>query len=165
MEQTPRWSLPLLAAGQAQKELYHNEALILIDALLHGQAESADLGAPPADPAIGRCWIVATGASGAWAGQEGSIACWSEGGWRFIAPRAGLEIGLAGSGRRLRYDGAQWREGMTRPDGLYVSDQRVVGTRQVAIPAPSGGATIDAEARGAIAAILTAVRAHGLISE
>ena len=28
---TPRFALPLLAAGQAQKELFHNEALTLPD--------------------------------------------------------------------------------------------------------------------------------------
>ena len=32
---TPRWSLPLLAAGQAQKEMTHNEALSLLDLVVH----------------------------------------------------------------------------------------------------------------------------------
>ena len=50
MDATPRWGLPLLFAGQAQKEIFHNEALMLVDALLHGRVESADLGAPPTDP-------------------------------------------------------------------------------------------------------------------
>ena len=39
---TPRWALPQLFAGQAQKEVFHNEALARIDMLLHGHAESAD---------------------------------------------------------------------------------------------------------------------------
>lgn len=32
METTARLGLPLLAPGQAQKELFHNEALALVDA-------------------------------------------------------------------------------------------------------------------------------------
>ncbi len=35
-ERTSRLSLPLLHASQAQKEMTHNEALTLIDLLLHG---------------------------------------------------------------------------------------------------------------------------------
>ncbi|MGL4312420.1 MAG: DUF2793 domain-containing protein, partial [Sphingomonas sp.] len=33
-ETTSRLALPLLAAGQAQKEMFHNEALALIDLAL-----------------------------------------------------------------------------------------------------------------------------------
>ena len=43
MDGTPRWALPFLFAGQAQKEMFHNEALVRIDALVHGIAQSADL--------------------------------------------------------------------------------------------------------------------------
>ena len=32
MDGTPRWALPFLFAGQAQKEMFHNEALVRIDA-------------------------------------------------------------------------------------------------------------------------------------
>lgn len=163
MEQTPRWTLPLLVAGQAQKEYFHNEALVRIDALLHGRVESADVAMPPASPAIGQCWIVATGASGAWAGQAGALACWTEGGWRFIAPRAGLSIAVADRGHALRHDGSAWRDEAVRAEGLFVDGKRVVRERQGAVPLPAGGATIDAESRTAIAAIVAALHSHGLI--
>lgn len=32
--QTARYQLPFLAVGQAQKEITHNEALVLLDALI-----------------------------------------------------------------------------------------------------------------------------------
>jgi hypothetical protein len=38
-----------------------------------------------------------------------------------------------------------------------------VGPRQPGIAPPAGGATLDVEARSAIAAILAALTAHGLI--
>lgn len=45
-----------------------------------------------------------------------------------------------------------------------VNGTQVVGARQAAIGAPTGGTTIDAEARTAIGSILTVLRTHGLIA-
>ncbi len=39
----------------------------------------------------------------------------------------------------------------------------LIGQRQAALVAPTGGATTDAEARAAIVAIQTALEAHGLV--
>jgi hypothetical protein len=89
MIDTPRLGLPLLAAGQAQKHVTHNEALLLLDAL--AQLAVADRGrdAPPADPAEGGRWIVGAAPAGAWAGQAGAVAIRLDGGWTFRAPQEG----------------------------------------------------------------------------
>ena len=71
---SPRFGLPLLYSGQAQKEVWVNEAHARTDALLHCAVEG-EASAPPADPADGENWIVATGASGPWTGKDGSLAC------------------------------------------------------------------------------------------
>ncbi|CAM5536974.1 DUF2793 domain-containing protein [Sphingobium scionense] len=163
-ETSDRWALPLLHAGQAQKEMMHNEALARIDMLLHGVAESADLAIPPIAPVAGQCWIVAAGASGGWAEREGHVAGWTEGGWRFVAPRAGLQLSVADRGHVMAHDGTAWRNAVVRSDGFFVDDQKIVGARQAGITAPAGGTTVDIESRGAIAAILAALQAHGLIS-
>lgn len=44
------------------------------------------------------------------------------------------------------------------------NNNKVLGTRQSAISAPSGGTTIDTEARAAIGSMLTAMRNHGFIA-
>nr|WP_086011139.1 DUF2793 domain-containing protein [Sphingobium chlorophenolicum] len=163
-DSTFRWALPQLFAGQAQKELFHNEALARVDMLLHGAVESADEHVPPALPAVGACWIVAAGASGAWDGRAGALACWTEGGWRFADPRAGLSLWVADRGHAMLHDGTGWRDCGAGGDGFHVGGERVVGARAAAIANPSGGATVDAEARSALAAILAALRAHGLIA-
>jgi len=163
MEATPRWGLPQLFAGQAQKEIFHNEALARIDMLLHGQAESADESTPPSAPAFGQCWIVAGGATGEWAGREGAVACWTEGGWRFTAPRPGLRLWVADRGYSMSHDGDGWHDGPVRGDGLYVEGLRVAGPRQPVIADPAGGTDPDLEARSAIGSILSAMRVHGLI--
>lgn len=161
---TPRWALPQLFAGQAQKELFHNEALARIDMLLHGQVESADEDTPPSAPDLGQCWIVAAAATGDWAGHDGAVACWTDGGWRFVAPREGLSLWVADRSHAMRYDGSGWEDEAVRGDGLYVDGNRVVGSQQGAIADPEGGASVDSEARSAIDAILAALRSHGLIA-
>ena len=160
---TPRWALPQLFAGQAQKEVFHNEALARIDMLLHGAAESADEDVPPTSPDDGQCWIVADGASGSWLGQDGSVACWTGGGWRFAAPRAGLTLRVVDRGHMMYFDGSDWQDAVVRGDGFYVGGERVAGTRQPAIANPVGGSSIDSEARSSLVAILNAMRSHGLI--
>ena len=160
---TPRWALPQLFAGQAQKEVFHNEALARIDMLLHGAVESADEDVPPTSPDDGQCWIVADGASGSWLGQDGSVACWTGGGWRFAAPRAGLTLRVVDRGHMMYFDGSDWQDAAVRGDGFYVGGERVAGTRQPAIANPVGGSSIDSEARSSLVAILNAMRSHGLI--
>ncbi len=61
MEHTARFQIPLLAPGQAQKEFYHNEALERIGMLLCPVVEGGPQAAPPADPVIGACYLVAAG--------------------------------------------------------------------------------------------------------
>lgn len=163
MDATIRWALPQLFAGQAQKEIFHNEALTQIDMLLHGAVESADEDTPPESPGIGACWIVAADAVGVWEGRDGALACWTGGGWRFAAPRAGLSLWVADRSHAMRHDGESWQNVAVRDDGFYVGEVRVVGAQVSAIADPAGGATADMEARSALAAILGALRAHGLI--
>lgn len=144
-----RLALPLLQPGQAQKELYHNEALALLDLAVQAVVEAVGATTPPATPAIGECWIVGTGASGAWAGQAGAIAGWTSGGWRFIAPIEGMAAWHRGSRRVVRYIGGEWQ--VAPGPGAPIGD-------------PAGGSTVDAECRTAIAAILATMRAQGLIA-
>ena len=46
---------------------------------------------------------------------------------------------------------------------LMVDGVKVVGSRDAAIAAPTGGTTVDAQARSAIGLILGTMRQHGLI--
>jgi len=163
MMQTDRLRLPLLAAGQAQKEITHNEALSLLDVIAQAAVESMSLAIPPAAPEPGQCWIVAAGATGAWAGQTGAIACWTAAGWLFLAPGAGWRVCVRDRDQMIRFDGAVWRDGAVRNDGVYLDGKRVIAPRQDAIAAPAGGATRDEEARATLTALLGALRAHGLI--
>jgi hypothetical protein len=162
--QTDRLALPLLAAGQAAKELVHNEALLRLDLVSQPVVESADLAVPPGAPLPGQCWIAATGASGGWAGRDGAIAGWTDNGWRFVMPALGWRAWVIDRGHTMRYDGTRWMDEAMRDDGYFVAGDRVLAGRQAAIVNPAGGVTIDGEARAAVMTILAALRAHGLIA-
>lgn len=163
-QQSDRYALPLLQVAQAQKEVTHNEALTRIDLLLHARAENATTTIPPAAPESGQCWIVGASATGDWAGHDGALAGFTDGGWRFVAPRPGLRVTIAEDGRTLVYGEAGWSVDALRPDALYLGGVQCVGEQQGAIDDPAGGSVVDAEARAAIGAILAALRLHGLIA-
>ena len=163
-ETTPRLALPYLQPGQAQKELFHNEALTRIDLTLQGAAETLDDTDPPADPDIGNVWIVGEQATGAWAGFDRQIAGWTSGGWRFITPRVGMQMWIADQSCFATFDGTEWQLGDLRGRRLVIEGVQVVGNQQGAIAVPVGGVTIDAEARATISAILSALKQHGLLA-
>jgi Protein of unknown function (DUF2793) len=160
---TPRFALPFILPGQAQKELFHNEALARIDVALHPAVEGPPLAEPPPDPGEGGCWIVASPGAGDWSGRDGLLAMWSEGGWRFVAPPPGTIAWNKAASLPLLWDGSQWRDGALYCSGLVVNGLQVVGSRQAGVPSPSGGTIIDEQARAAINALTAALMSHGLI--
>ncbi|MEJ2459702.1 MAG: DUF2793 domain-containing protein, partial [Novosphingobium sp.] len=83
---SPRFALPLLYSGQAQKEVFVNEAFSIADALLHCAIEE-ETATPPAAPADGRNWLIASGATGEWTGLDRMLACRQSGNWIFVSPR------------------------------------------------------------------------------
>jgi hypothetical protein len=138
---SPRFALPLLFAGQAQKEAFVNEAHALTDALLHCAIEG-EVTAPPITPIEGTNWLVAPSPSGTWAGQAGKIACRQAGNWLFVAPRDGMRVLDRSSGQE-RHFFAGWQV-------------------PIAPAAVTGGSTIDTQARSAIASLISALRIAGV---
>jgi hypothetical protein len=160
---TPRFAMPYLVPGQAQKEQFHNEALLLADCLLHPAIEDGPLTTPPASPQPGQIWLAAAGPTGAWAGQGDKLAIWTDSGWRFASPTIGMEVWKKVAGLHLRWSGTAWVAGEVIAERLMIGGLQLVGSRQPSVPSPSGGTTIDAEARAAVAAVIVALRSHGLI--
>lgn len=102
-------SLPLIQPSQAQKHVTHNEALLILDALVQLSVLSATTTAPPAEPATGDRYLLPSGATGAWSGQTATIAMWLGEAWTFLEPRAGWTTWVADTGAQLRFDGSAWQ--------------------------------------------------------
>lgn len=158
-----RFAFPLILPGQAQKEAFHNEALTAIDIALHAGVEAGPLADPPADPAPGQSWLVGDDATGDWAGREGTLASWTAGGWRFVRPVPGMLIWNKDPGYWIHWSGTGWSDGSLPAAALVIAGEQVVGPRLPDVPSPSGGTTIDAEARTAIDAVIATLKSHGLI--
>ena len=158
-----RWTLPLLQPGQAQKEMAHNEALAVLDLLAHAAVLSASESSPPDHPAEGECWLIGDSPDGAWTGYAGHVAGWTTGGWRFVAPLDGMTLWAVAEGVHARRIEGAWLVGDLPVTRVTIAGDQVLGGREAAIADPVGGTIIDAESRIALTAILTALRAHGLI--
>lgn len=140
---SPRFDLPFLFAGQSQKEVTVNEALLRSDILLHPVVEGT-VSSPPASPSVGQCWIVGSSAADAFAGRESAIAGWTEGGWRMIAPRRGMRVyDIAHGGFRLFTD--TW-------------------TNTMAPGVPTGGTTIDVQARATLNSLIELLKTAGVLT-
>ena len=140
---TPLIGLPLLIAGQAQKEFFVNQALCLLDAL-HPRVVRASLDEPPAAPADGESFRITAPAIGDWAGRENHIAVRIGGDWHFVSPQEGMQLFDRAEGCMLLFRAA-WH--------------------QCAAPEePAGGNVIDLEARAAIAALTEALITAGVLA-
>ena len=111
----------------------------------HSHAIEGEADDPPSAPAEGECWLVGDTPTGAWADHAGDVAAYQAGGWIFAAPRDGMRVLDRGSGQDIRYVGG-WQ-------------------RPTAPAEPAGGATVDVEARVAIAELIAALVAGGVLPD
>lgn len=108
MANTSQFELPLLAGGQAQKNVTVNEALSILDAVAQLRIVSANQFTPPPSVADGEAYAVPANAVGDWADQGGSIAVSCNGGWRFLTPKAGWRAYNVETGTNQLFDGTGW---------------------------------------------------------
>ena len=141
---SPRHALALLFAGQTQKEFFFNDTVARIDALLHPAVEGVD-SAPPSSPAAGESWLVGGTPTGAWADHAGELACFTAGAWIFLEPREGMQVLDSSTGGFVLYRDGTW-------------------SAATAPAAPTGGTTVDAEARTAITGLIAALADAGIFA-
>ena len=108
-----------------------------------------DQAEPPED---WRIWLVMAGRGygktrmGAeWVSKAGQIAHWVGGSWRFVVPHEGMRVWNKSTRRHSWFIAGQW-------------------TTAPSIPNPTGGATVDSEARAALVAILIYFRSIGILA-
>ena len=110
MADTTNFALPLVAAAQAQKHVTVNEALTRLDGLAQLRILSRAITLPPA-AVDGETYFVPTGAQNAWAGHEGELAIFSNGGWVYSVPSKGWRGWIEDESTPVFFDGADWVAG------------------------------------------------------
>ena len=100
--------LPYILASQAQKHVTHNESLRLLDAMVQLSVLDRTRTAPPVSPTDGDRHIVASGATGLWAGWDMNVAFWVDGVWVRLVPRPGWLAWIAAEQAFVVWNGSAW---------------------------------------------------------
>ncbi len=108
-DSTTHLLLPYLLASQAQKHVTHNEALRLLDAMVQLAVLDRTRTAPPGSPLDGDRHIVASGATGPWAGWDLNIAYWVDGAWTRLVPRPGWLAWIVAEATFVSWNGSTWQ--------------------------------------------------------
>ncbi|UXU75560.1 MULTISPECIES: DUF2793 domain-containing protein [unclassified Paracoccus (in: a-proteobacteria)] len=139
-EASTHLGLPYLMAAQAQKHVTHNEALRILDGLVHLSVLDRDLVAPPGSPADGDRYIVASGASGDWAGWDLNVAVWTDGAWLRLPPRTGWRAWVEDENLIVTFDGGVWVGPGALPlaaEQLSVGGTAADATNRLAVASPA----------------------------
>lgn len=140
---TTHFSLPLLFAGQAQKEFFVNQSLSLIDAVLRNGFDDS-ITTPPTESAEGASYRVISTATESWEGHEDEIAIQLGGVWHFLIPQEGMTMFDRQAGSFMHYN-SEWQSAIEPTN-------------------PAGGANIDAEARQMLSELVEALRMVGIFA-
>jgi len=100
--------LPFIQAAQAQKHITHNDALRLLDGLTQISVLDRNLATPPGIPAEGARYIVASGATGLWAGWDGDVAFYTGGAWLRLPARTGWVVWVQDEAQVVVLIGSVW---------------------------------------------------------
>lgn len=113
MSNTDHLALPFIDAAQAQKHVTHNAALNLLDCVVQLSISARNVLAPPGTPLEGQRLLLGTGATGAFAGHDGTIATFQDGAWGFLTPMAGWRAYSEAENLLLMYNGTAWVDVMS----------------------------------------------------
>lgn len=134
-ETSARLGLPYLLAAQAQKHLTHNEALARLDLLVQMTVQGFGATVPPASPAEGEMHALGPGATGDWAGADGRLAAFTNGGWLFLDPAEGWRAVDAVTGQLRVRLGGDWVVQPLNATGLLGVNTTADSTNRLSVAA------------------------------
>lgn len=138
MSTTPDLGIPYVSQQQAQPEVSHNEAILMMSATLIGVISIGD-NTPPASPQDGDNYVIGSAPTGDWSGRANCVAIRSAGGWRFVPDRdsAGTIITMGARQEGLKvynkstkaysaWDGTAWIDLASVPGSPMEFGQRAI---------------------------------------
>lgn len=88
-EITYHHKLPYILPSQAQKHVTHNEALRMLDAIVHLGVDEIGIAVAPTEPTEGQRFIIGQNASGIWDGRNNQVAAFVDEEWFYFQPAPG----------------------------------------------------------------------------
>ena len=105
---TTNLDILLLKQNQMQKEIAVNEAVITLDALSNNAGRDFQIDMPPDDVKDGDLFVISiTPTYEEWRKYAGYIAYYFAG-WRYIKPKAGLQLWTLSDSCLRLFDGERW---------------------------------------------------------
>lgn len=108
-EQTHNLHLPFIMPSQAQKHITHNEALQVLDGIMHLSVESREVSSPPADILDGMRFLIPDLSQGIWEEQANKLAYFDGHTWIYYEPRPGWICHVVDENIMIFYDGQSWQ--------------------------------------------------------
>ncbi|MBN8956340.1 MAG: DUF2793 domain-containing protein [Rhizobiales bacterium] len=110
MTDTPHLGMPLIAASQSQKHVTHNQAIVILDAIVMLSVIDSTHTAPPGSPAEGDRYKVGSAATGAWAAWDLNVALYTNGQWLKLTPKKGWTCFDEATGALTVWTGSGWTD-------------------------------------------------------
>ncbi|MDR1499247.1 MAG: DUF2793 domain-containing protein [Rickettsiales bacterium] len=98
-----------IVPNQSGKEITHNEALTILDNIIHNCILAKNLSTPPEGAEDGNMYIVAENGIDDWAGKDGNIAIFDNG-WRFLEPKDGFTFLIKNESCFYIYLNGSWQK-------------------------------------------------------
>ena len=105
---TVNLEMPIILPSQAQKHVTHNEALLVLDAVVQLCLEALEQNAPPTAFADGQIWSIGQTPTGEWTHYPGLLAMRASSGWLFVRPREGWRAWDRSNNALLIYHNNAW---------------------------------------------------------
>ena len=99
--------------GESGWSVGMDENLLLLGQVgFHLSVKSKSENTPPANPDKGDTYIIASGATGAWAGHDDSVTIWDGEQWAMYSPRVGWSSSVEDVELRTTYWPSGWSAGV-----------------------------------------------------
>lgn len=108
MSNTQNLLLPFIAAGQSQKHVTHNEALLLLDKLSQISVISRTVSTPPATPNEGDLYIIPINSTALWANKTTQLALFRGNAWAYIPAKEGFIAYVQAEDKPILYNSTSW---------------------------------------------------------
>lgn len=111
MANEPNTGLTYSPPGPLQADLIVNPVILFENSGFRPRVLDKDLTIPPTlnnTTDVGKAYIVASGATGAWSGRTNQVAYWNGIGWVFWTPAEGWKLAVLDEDADYRFSGSAW---------------------------------------------------------